>query len=273
MELLAHGAPVSSESLWSAWPIEPLVLATVALAAWLYLSAFRRAGRFPAVRRVHFLLGLGVAFVALASPLATYAPERFAAHMIQHLLVTLVATPLLVLGAPVALALRVASPSTRRRITAVLENRAVRALTHPVTAWVLFAAVMWASHFSSLYEAALENPWMHAFEHALYLGTAWLFWEPVVGLDPRPGKLPWPARIGYLVAALPVQSFLGLALYSTDAVLYDHYLAGPDPAGDQRTAATIMWLGGDGVMLVALGFCLAAWMRAEAKDESRRSTG
>src|SRR6185312_10134907 len=101
--------------------------------------------------------GLAVLFVALASPIATYDTTLFSVHMVQHLLLTLVAAPLLALGAPITLLLRVCSASTRQRLVLpILHSRVLRVLSFPVVTWVLFAGVMWASHFSGLYDASLD---------------------------------------------------------------------------------------------------------------------
>ena len=239
-------------------------------AGFLYLRASGRVASWPSVRRIHFLFGLSAVWVALATPLAVYAESLFSVHMIQHLLLVLVGAPLLALGAPVALALRASSPRGRTRLMSVLGSRAGRFVTHPGITWTVFAATLWVSHLSGIYNAALENPVAHALEHAVYLGVAFLFWQPVVALDPRPGRLSPPARVAYLLAAIPMQSFLGLALYSSDQPLYAHYVTvvrdwGPAPLDDQSTAALIMWLGGDALMLAALGFALVTWMRHEAR--------
>lgn len=230
------------------------------------------------MRRTHFVLGLAAAFLALASPIATFETSLFWVHMTQHLLLTMVAAPLLVLGAPVALALRAATPRTRRGLRAVLHSRVARVFGHPVVAWLLFASVIVLSHFSPLYDGALENEFVHLGEHALYLGSALLFWLPVIGLDPAPGRLSPPLRLVYLVLVLPQQAFLGLAIYSTTEVLYDHYQTvvrswGPSAVSDQQAAAVVMWIGGEAIVLLALAIAAFAWMRHDdrmALREDRR---
>ena len=104
---------------------------------------------------------------------------------------------------------------------------------HPgrVAALLLFAVVMYASHFSGLYNLALAHEWVHAGEHLLYLMTGVLFWWPVVGLDPAPHKLSHPARILYLVLMMPLMAFLGVAILSASAPLYPHYAQLPPPWG------------------------------------------
>jgi cytochrome c oxidase assembly factor CtaG len=140
--------------------------------------------------------------------------------------------------------------------------------------WILFAAVMWASHFSPLYNEALESEVWHFAEHVLYMAAAMLFWWPVVGADPLPRRLPHAARIGYLFLGMPQSSFLGLAIISAPQVLYEHYATierawGPTPLADQQLAGAIMWVGGDAAFLIAMIMAVWVWLRAE-EAEGRR---
>jgi len=271
--VLAHGQAAPEPDIASvigAWPFEPFVWLGLVLAAWWYLRAYARVPAYPSVRRVHWLVGLGVVGLALASPVAVYEGSLFWVHMVQHLLLTLVAAPLLVLGAPVTLALRAASPGTKEKMLRVLHSRPVRFLTHPAMTWSLFALVMWLTHFTALYDLALENELLHTTEHFVYLSAACLFWWPVVGLDPGANRLGWPGRIAYLVLAMPQQSFLGLAIQQANSPLYDHYATlertwGPTPLGDQRLAGAIMWVAGDFLFIGALVLAVLAWMRHDQR--------
>lgn len=201
--------------------------------------------------------------VALVGPVPALAHRYFWAHMVQHLLLTLVAAPLFVLGAPAIALLRSTRGSLRRALVTVLRSRAFHLVTHPLVAWLTFALVMWLSHFTPLYQQALDHELVHVFEHALFLGAGILFWTPVVGSDPfTKRRMAWPVRLGYLVSALPLQSFLGLALYSATTPLYEQY---PD-LSDQRLGALIMWIGGDFVFVLALALTVGAWMRADRSD-------
>jgi putative copper resistance protein D len=253
-------------------------LIVAALLFWRGVVAVNRAhpnNRVPRLRSWAWYGGLLALFVALCSPIATYDTTLFAAHMVQHLLLTMVAAPLLVLAAPITLLLRYASPETRRGlILPFLHSRPMRFIAHPVVTWILFAGVMWVSHFSFLFDAALENELWHLLEHALYLGVALLFWWPVVGADPSPWRLPHAARVGYLFLGMPQSSFLGLAIFSAPAVLYTHYAPverswGPTPLADQQIAGGLMWAVGDLVFLTAMLLAIWVWMRAE-ESEGRR---
>jgi putative copper resistance protein D len=264
-----------------AWSVEAHVLLPLLGLVLVYAWAVREVDRVhplnpvPAWRTWAWYSGCAVLFVALASPIATYDTALFSAHMIQHLLMAMVAAPLLAIGAPITLLLRVSSPRTRRRIILpILHSWPVRVVSFPIVTWIIFAAVMWASHFSPLFNAALEDEGVHLFEHALYLGAALLFWWPVVGADPSPWRLPHAARLGYLFIGMPFSSFLGLVIFSAPGVLYAHYETlirpwGPTPFVDQQWAGGIMWAGGDLIFLGAMILALWVWLRAE-EAEGRR---
>ncbi len=275
--VLAHGdvppAPSAADGL-TAWTFDPVVWVALALVAWLYGRAVRRVAGWPRRRSWCAAGGLATLFVATSGPPAVYEGALFWVHMVQHLLLTLVAAPLLAFAAPVALTLRAAGPRSRGVLVRLVHARPVRVLAHPVVGWVVFAVVMWATHFSGLYDAALEDELVHAFEHSLYLGAALLFWAPVAGVDPVP-RVSRPVRVAYLLAAIPVQSFLGLAVYSADAPLYDHYAtldrgaAYPSLLDDQQLAGGVMWIGGDVLLLAWAGIAAAAWLRAEEREGVR----
>ena len=218
---------------------------------------------------MYFHASLLALAVALATPLATYSDRLFYVHMIQHLILVFAAAPLILLGAPLALSAR--RFAVVRRL--LRRSRRLHRLAHPVVAWLSLGAVMWLTHFSGFYDAALENAVVHAAEHALYLGAALLFWSPVIAADIGP-RLSHPARLLYLVGSLPQQSFLGLALYSATSVLYRHYdferTWEPSAIDDQRLGGLIMWIAGDFLMVGAIVLVLAAWMRSEQLRE--RST-
>jgi putative copper resistance protein D len=280
---LAHGeaAPVPT---WPAvlveWSLDPLAVAGIAAVAVLYWMATRRvaaahpANRHPAYRSWLFAGGLVAIGMALLSPVEAYEGQLFSVHMAQHMLLELVAAPLLLAGAPITLALRAASPTWRRRFLAVLQSRVVHALSFPVVAWLLFAAVNWGWHFSVLYDQALENQLLHYIQHATFLGAALLFWWPVVGADPSPWRLPHPVRLLYVFLAMPQNSFLGVALMSAGSVLYPHYVTnlrdwGPTPLEDQQLGGIIMWVGGDVAFLAAMAVVVVQWMRHEDRRTVR----
>jgi putative membrane protein len=261
-------------------PADPAAVGAAGAAA-AYLAADSRVRRSlgsggargaSARRLLAFLAGLVVIVVALTGPIDAAASRSFADHMVQHLLLMMVAAPLLLLGAPLTLALRAWAGPTRRRLLAVLHSAPIRLVSNPLVAWPLFFVVIWGSHLTGVYEAALRDEGVHALEHVAYLASALLFWMPVVRADPTPSVLSYPARILYLFLAMPAMAFLGLVLVSARYVLYPAYAQAEGIAralADQRAAGAIMW-GGTMVLIVpALGFVLLDWMRADEREARR----
>jgi len=280
--VLAHGAvpaePPDLGTLLLGWHFEPTVAVPLLLAAVGWLALVRRIGRLhpatpvPAVRTVAFLGGLAAIAVALMSGIERYDTTLFSVHMIQHLLLILVAPPLMAFAAPITQVLRASSARVRNRVLLpILHSTVVSVVAHPVVAWLTFGLVLWVSHFSPLFNIALEDPGAHQLEHAAYLGSALLFWWPVVGLDPAPRRMGFPARLLYLMLQLPLNSFLGMAILFADAPLYEHYATlgspyGITPLADQQLAGGIMWLAGDIGFIGAVLGLVAAWMRHEQRD-------
>ena len=279
---LAHGPvpaePPSLRTLVLGWSLEPSVAIPLVLAAIGWLAIVRRVARLhpdrpvPAARTAAFLGGLAAIAVALLSGIERYDTTLFSVHMVQHLLLMLVAAPLIALAAPITQLLRAASPAVRSRwLLPVLQSAPAAALGHPLVAWLTFTLVLWISHFSPLFDLALESPGIHELEHAGFLIAALLFWWPVVGLDPAPHRLGYPARALYLLAQMPFNSFLGMAILFAAAPLYPHYATlgtpyGISPLADQELAGGIMWLAGDVVFIVGILVVVAAWMRHEERD-------
>jgi putative copper resistance protein D len=259
------------------WVLDPLVVLALVAAAWLYVAGLRRLraqGRpFPRRWSTAWFAGLGALALALLSPVDAYADASLWVHMVQHLLLTLVAPPLLALGAPVTLALRASRPAARRRwLLPVLRSRAVAIAANPVVGWALFVGAPFAIHFSPLFDLALRNGAVHALEHALWLGTALVYWWPIVGRDPMPHRMGYPARMLSMLLTMPATSFVALALYGASAALYPSYAGLPEPwgslaLGSQRVAAVVMWLAGNLFMVGAMLVCAGAWKR----DEERRA--
>ena len=255
---------------------DPIVL-LVAVAGVVYATADQRVrnarGRpAPRVRRWAFFSGLGVLVLALAGPIDAAVETSFSMHMVQHLLLTMVAAPLLLLGAPLTLALAAWPKSSRSALVRVLHSAPARLVSNPLVAWAVFFGVLWLAHFTGVYEAALRNTGVHALEHVTFLLAALLFWAPIVHADPSPSVLSYPAKILYLFVAMPAMALLGLTIVSTREVLYPTYAQAEGVASalaDQRTAGAIMWAGTMILIVPALGVVLWEWMAADEREARR----
>jgi putative copper resistance protein D len=265
-------------TILTSWTLNALAIVPIVTAAWLYGLGLRRAARagtpHPRHFAVAFFAGLAVVALALISPIDVYADASFSVHMIQHLLLTLLAPPLLALGAPIALALRATRPATAKILSRLLRSDLALVLSNPVVGWTLFVGVGFAIHVTSLFDLALRSTVVHALEHALWLGAALVYWWPIVGRDPSAHPVSYPVRLLSLFLAMPAMSFLALAIYSAPAPLYDGYASLPAPWGpsalsDQRAGATMMWLVGNLTLVVAMLVVAAAWKRDDDARQRR----
>jgi putative copper resistance protein D len=194
--------------------------------------------------------------------------------MVQHLLLTLLAPPLLALGSPIALALRATRPATAKILSRLLRSDLAVVLSNPVVGWTLFVGVGFAIHLTSLFDLALRSTVVHALEHVLWLGAALVYWWPIVGRDPSAHPVSYPVRLLSLFLAMPAMSFLALAIYSARAPLYDGYATLPAPWGpsalaDQRAGATMMWLVGNLALVLSMLIVATAWKRDDDARQHR----
>jgi putative copper resistance protein D len=285
MVIPAPVRPPSAGAVLASWRFDPAVvvatLATGLLYGWAVRRVWRVRGRavFPRVRVACFVSGLAVVYLAMESPVHWYAGLLLSVHMAQHMVLTMIGAPLLVLGGPVTLALEATSARTRRRfLVPVLRGRFVRAVGSPAFGWSAFALVLWGAHIPTVYGLALRNQGVHSLEHAAFLASALLFWWPVVGLDPTPARLRHPARILYMFLAMPVMAVIGVALTTSDRLVYPHYALasssiGVDPISDQHLAGALMWEGAMLVTVVTLAMILLDWMRRDEREAERLDAG
>lgn len=246
-----------------------LSIGIAAMAA--YLLAVRAYTRrypnraFSPLRVTAFVSGCALLTAALSPWAESAADSSFAAHMLQHIVMLLIAPPLLLLGAPLLLAVAVSPATIARRITAFSNSTFGHAMFSPVTAWLVYVFVLWGAHFSPLYELALEHPAVHVVEHVLFTGSALLFWNAVVQVGYAPRPVPYAARMFYLFLAIPQGAFLGFALNATRSVLYPHYAAalGAGALPDQHNGADIMWIFGGFLLFVSFMCTAGAWAAAE----------
>jgi cytochrome c oxidase assembly factor CtaG len=261
------------------WSFDPLVTLGLLAAALAYLQGRRRLAAggvaWPRRRTAYFLSGIGVLALALLSPLGAYDTVLFSVHVTQHMLLTMVAAPLLALGAPVTLALRVATGRTRRRLTRVLHSPPLRVIGHPLVAWVLFTLSLYGLYFSPLFDLTLRQPLVHDLVHLHFLGAGLLFWWPVVGLDPSRWRLPHIARLLFVFLMVPFHAFLGVAIMNSGRVLaptLERFQRdwGPTPLADQQVGGAILWGAGDLIAIGAVLGILVSWATYEEKVVAAR---
>jgi cytochrome c oxidase assembly factor CtaG len=246
-----------------------VIVASLVAAAALYAFGVIRATRRGLPIRAFPVLAFGLALAftaaALLGPIDTLSDSSLSWHMVQHLALAFVVAPLLLLGAPVRLALAALPAAAATRLAAALHSLPVRAIEHPAVAWLQFTAVLYGAHFSPLYEGALEHAWIHACEHALFLGSALVFWTPVLAVAPAPRAPAHSVRLLMLFLALPMSAFLGFIFYVIRAPLYPHYAGVAGALADQQNAGAVMWISGGAPILAALLWCIADWGARERR--------
>jgi putative membrane protein len=230
------------------------------------------------LRSAAFYAGLLSIIVALDWPLDDLADKLFLAHMTQHLLLLMVAPPLIVLSAPwmrlwrpLPLGFRrtVAKSVARGRWAAPLRALG-RLLSRPVPAWIAFNAALVAWHVPKLYDLTLSNEAVHDLEHVTFLVTGVLFWLQVIDSKPVRARLGYGARAVYLTAALLVSWVLALVLAFASSPLYDAYArlahrpGGLSAIADQQLAAGMMWVPGSIPFTIAIVWALYRWLEPTA---------
>jgi cytochrome c oxidase assembly factor CtaG len=260
------------------WSLDPIVVAGVAVTALAYVrGAWRMRGRSdmnPAAHVGSFAAGLAAVVAALVSPVTRAAAGALTAHMVQHLLLVMVAAPLLVLARP-ALPLWVGlTPAIRRLLHRASRLRAMRALgwwlTAPLVAWLVHVSVLWSWHAPGPYDAAVHHPAIHALEHATFLGTALLWWW--VAVQPaRRRRLSRGADVLFVLGGWVQSGALGALLTFATSPIYPAY-AGPGALRDQQIAGLVMWIPAGVVYLVAAAVMFVEWLR-RTEEQARVAEG
>jgi putative membrane protein len=268
------------------WTWDPFVLLLLALSGWLYAAGvarlWRRAGVDQGIRRWEagcFAAGWLALFAALVSPLDALGGILFSAHMAQHEVLILIAAPLMVLGRPLAPFLWALPRAGRERAgkwtQAPPVARTWRSLTAPLSVWAIHGLALWAWHVPGLYQATLDDDFIHALQHLSFFGSAALFWWSLI--HGRFGRLGYGAAVLYVFTTSMHSGVLGALLTFAPRLWYPIYQARTSQWGlsaleDQQLAGLIMWVPA-GIVFIVLGLALfAAWLgEAERRVAYTRS--
>jgi len=247
------------------WDLNHVVVWIMPVIAVWYTHGFRivhrqMPSRYPVWRIVSLLAGVLVVFLAVASPLHAWGEMRLYLHMSQHMLLTMLAPPLLWCGQPVIPLLRALPPRLiKRLISPLLISTALRAIgrtiTHPMVCWLALSSAIIVWHLPRCYELVLHSEFWHDVQHECFFVGALLFWWPVV--DVWPSRSPWArwAMIPYLVSADLINTAQSAILSFSSQLLYPSYAsvfhpAGFSPMADQALAGVVMWVPGSIAFLV-----------------------
>ncbi len=264
-----------------AWGGDPAALVLIPLAALLYARGLASLG---SRRRFHdgwrpplFYLGLGLALAVLVGPVDHLADELFLVHMAQHVVLVLVAVPLVLLGAPVIPIMRGVPRAVRRdALIPLLKLRPVRAflrlISHPLVAWPLFVGAFLGWHVPAAFESAATNEALHLLEHASFAIGAYLFWWNIVDPLPLKANMPYLARVPYIFMTVIPNFILGAFLTYAPSAWYGVYEASAARYGmtgleDQQLGGVIMWVPGSFIIGTALVIDLAMALRLEQREQ------
>jgi putative membrane protein len=270
--------PPECRAFFSQWSPPVVLTAAVVCAGIVYTRGWftirkTRTSLFPRWRLATFLLGLGIIWVAIASPLDGFADALLSAHMVEHLMLMSFVPPLLLLGYPAVPLLRgIPRALSASLLGPLLRCKALRTVGHivttPLVAWIAMNLVFLGWHIPAAYDFALEHEHWHEFEHVCFLASSILFWWPLIRPWPASERYPGWYMIPYLIGADIVNTALSAFLAFCDRPVYSYYLQRPNlfhlsPLDDQRLGAVVMWVIGSLVFLIPAIFITVRLLQQE----------
>jgi cytochrome c oxidase assembly factor CtaG len=273
--------PFGWQAVVAVWQFAPVVTGAVVVAAGLYLWGVRRVARrhparpWPAWRTWMFLGGLAVVVLATESGIGSYDDVLFWDHMVQHLMLIMVAPPLLIVGQPITLLLHASRNPLHTWVRRIVRSRPASFLTWPVFGIAAYAGVVVGAHLTGLANLVDTNPALHDAEHAAFLVVGYLFFLPVLGREPIRWRLSYPVRFIILVLIMPVDTFTGLVLgygtAGTPGIPQGPRPAwAPSPVQDLHTGGAVMWIAGDAIMFGLMMLVFLMWSMDERAATSGR---
>jgi putative copper resistance protein D len=246
----------------------PCVLLGAALAC--YLVGVARTPSWSAVRTVCFVAGVVVTFLATQSVVGVYDMVLFSDHMVQHLLLIMAAAPLFAASAPLDLASASLRGASKRAVDGFIDGPVGGVVLHPLFGFIAYAVFIPATHLSSIMNLAMGHLWLHHLEQIAFLVVGYLFFRHVFGIERGPKPLHPGIRLVYLMAAVPVDTFTGLALVESSHNPFPVFASlhrpwGPTVLADVHMGGAIMWIGGDLLMLLAMIPATVLWVRYEER--------
>ena len=254
---------------WQWSPFSFLVLFLIGGAAYWYLKAdwmlATRGRKWPRHRTAFFMSGLFALDLALQSPISTFTGSYFQAHVVQHLLLMIVAPPLLALGAPSTLLLQTSSRRTKTSWLKVLHSRPFAVLTHPLTVWFLYFGLMFAFFLTPLINVAMTHMWLMDIMNLLFFFSGTLYWWPMVGIDPIVHwRMSYGARMLNVVLGAAPEVILGLAILSSRTPIASMYSLSSTHAG-----GSLLWASTEVATLIGAAPIFYLWMRSDEREAKR----
>ncbi len=278
--------PFSPSAVFTQWGLSPVLFVLVVWVCGLYLYGVwrlhERGDHWPLGRTLAFVVGgMGSFWFATSSGIAAYDTTLLSVHMVQHMILSMAVPLFCALGAPVTLLLRTLPRRPRGWLLGVLHSRVARVLSFAPLTFALYVLSPWALYFSGWYDATLRSDLLHELMHVHLVVVGALFFTPILGVDPVPGRVSYPFRMLMLVMTLPFHAFLGVTIMGETRLLGGDWYPSlkatmpwlPDPFADQHLAGGILWGSGDLIGLLLFGVLFVQWVRSstqEARREDRR---
>jgi cytochrome c oxidase assembly factor CtaG len=273
--------PFGWQAVATVWQFAPIVTGAVVILAALYLWGVLRVARrhparpWPAWRTAMFLGGLAVVVLATESGIGSYDDVLFWDHMVQHLMLIMIAPPLLIFGQPITLLLHASRNPVHTWAKRIVRSRVATFLTWPVFGVVAYTAAVTAAHLTDLASLVETNQALHNAEHVVFLVVGYLFFLPILGTEPIRWRLSYPVRFIILVLVMPVDTFTGLVLgYGTAGtpgiVTGPRPAWAPGPVADLHTGGAVMWIAGDAIMFGLMMLVFLMWSMDERTSASGR---
>lgn len=276
--------------LLQSWAWRPEIILSLGLAATIHLVGrwrLKKRGAHSLInpwRSVSYLAGLAVLWVALMSPIDVLSGQFFYMHMIQHLLLVMIAPPLLLIADPMPIMMWGLPRALRTEIGRWLRpdsrfRQVLQAITTPGLVWLYFVATLVGWHEPSAYNLTLVSEFFHDLEHITFFATAMLFWWHVIGSAPHIHRRLSPGlRIGYALSVVPASALTGIAIAFASEPIYTYYTTVPrlghmTVLEDQMLGGVIMWIPGSMMYIVAALVLLAVWIRAEEMKSAFPESG
>jgi len=254
-----------------------MILAALVVYLWGVQRANRLRPRHPwsGLKTAAFIAGLVTTAFSISSFVGVYDEYYFWDHMIQHLLLIMVAAPLFAIASPLDLAFRATTSGAHAAVTSALRSPVAKVFGHPGVAFVLYAVMVPLTHLTVWYNYTLQHEWVDNGEHLVFLLVGYLFWRQIFGSDPNCYRMHPALQFGYLFLAIPIDTFTGLSLDQAVHEMFPAYLAvhptwgQGDLTNDLHIGGVLMWVGGDTLMLWPMIPVALRWMHLEERRAVR----
>ncbi|MCW7943985.1 membrane protein [Streptomyces hygroscopicus] len=267
---------------WSADPFFLVAcLAGLALYGWGVVRLMRRGDKWPVGRIVAYVAGVLTVMLVMCTKLNDYGMVMFSVHMVQHMVISMLSPILILLGAPITLALRALPPAGRGRkgprelLLMLLHSRYMRIVTHPAFTIPLFIASLYGLYFSPLFDFLMQSKAGHITMMVHFLAVGLVFFWPIMGVDPGPHRPGHLIRMLELFAGMPFHAFFGIALMMASTPMIDTYRHPPaslgiDALSDQTSAGGIAWAFSEVPSVLVLLALLFQWYGSEQRQAKRK---